>query len=161
MAKVEETPLPGVGIRYDFRTESGRRLGVLLHRSGRRELLAYREDDPDETGFTVDLGRDDARTLAELLGASVVVEHLGELQQDLEGLSIDWIPIEEGSDWAGRTLAEAAVHTMTGVSIVAFIGAGRTVAAPGAHDRLEPGLTAVAVGTPEGIGSLARQLRRR
>jgi K+:H+ antiporter subunit KhtT len=160
MAQVEETPLPGVGIRYDFRTESGRRLGVLLHRSGRRELLVYSEDDPDETSVTVDLGRDDARTLAELLGASVVVEHLGELQQDLEGLSIDWVPIDEGSDWAGKTLSEAGVHTTTGVSIVAFICAGRTVAAPGAHDRLEPGTTAVAVGSPEGISILARHLRR-
>jgi TrkA domain protein len=75
VAEVEETPLPGIGYRYDFTTADGQRLGVLVHRSGRRELLVYRRDDPDECAQTIDLGRDDARTMAELLGAARFVEH--------------------------------------------------------------------------------------
>lgn len=161
MADVVETPLPGVGIRYEFESASGRRLGVLLHRSGRRDLLIYRRDDPDECSQTIDLGLDDARTLAEILGASRVMEHLGALHQDLEGLSIDWIEIEAGSEWAGATLESAAVHSTSGVSIVALIGGERSVAAPGAGDVLSPGLTAVAVGPPDGIADVARRLRRR
>lgn len=160
MADVEETPLPGVGIRYDFATTAGRRVGVLLHRSGRRDLLLYREDDPDECALAIDLAADEARTLAELLGASRVVEALTALHQDVEGLSIDWIEIDPGSDWAGMTLREAAVHTETGVSVVALIGAQGAVAAPGADAVLEPGATAIAVGTRDGVDALTRRLRR-
>lgn len=161
MADVEETPLPGIGVRYGFTTASGRRLGVLLHRSGRRDLLVYREDDPDECALTIDLGTDDARTLAELLGASRVIEALGELHQDVEGLSIDWIEIEPGAEWADTRLGEAAVHTNTGVSVVAIIGPEGAVAAPGADAVLAAGATAIAVGTREGVEALTRRLRRR
>lgn len=161
MAEVEETQLPGIGIRYDFVTGGGARIGVLLHRTGRRELLVYRHDDPDECALSLDLGSDDARTLAELLGASRVVEQLANLHQDVEGLSIDWIEIEDGAEWAGKTLREAAVHTHTGVSVVALIGASGAVAAPGAEDVLEAGATAVAVGAAEGVLALEQRLRRR
>ena len=83
------------------------------------------------------------------------------MQQDIEGLSIDWIKIDEGSEWAGKQLSEAGVHTETGVSIVAIIGDDHVAAAPGADDVLTPGATAVAVGTPEGLERLAARLRRR
>jgi TrkA domain protein len=44
---VNQTPLPGVGLRYDFTTRSGRQIGVVSHRSGRRDLLVYDRKDPD------------------------------------------------------------------------------------------------------------------
>lgn len=161
MAEVEESQLPGVGVRYDFMTAAGARIGVLLHRTGRRELLVYRSDDSDECALALDLGSDDARTLAELLGASRVLERLGSLHQDVEGLAIDWIEIDDGSEWAGKTLREAAVHTQTGVSVVALIGKAGAIAAPGAEDVLEAGATAVAVGATEGMRALELRLRRR
>jgi TrkA domain protein len=161
MAEVEETTLPGIGVRYDFVTAGGRRIGVLLHRTGRRELLVYRSDDPDECALALDLDSDDARTLAELLGAPRVVEQLTNLHQDVEGLSIDWIEIDPGAEWAGRSLREAAVHTHTGVSVVALIGPQGAVAAPGADDVLAAGTTAVAVGALEGVRALEQRLRRR
>ena len=161
MADVEETQLPGIGIRYDFVTGGGRRLGVLLHRTGRRELLLYGEGDPDECAATIDLGSDDARTLAEMLGASRVVEQLARLHLDVEGLTIDWIDIDPDAEWAGRTLREAAVHSETGVSIVAIVGQDTAIAAPGADDVLAPGATAVAVGSSDGVVELERRLRRR
>ena len=55
MADVEETKLPGVGVRHDFATSSGQRVGVLLHRTGQRELLVYDEDDPDSCTESVRL----------------------------------------------------------------------------------------------------------
>jgi K+:H+ antiporter subunit KhtT len=161
MAEVEETTLPGIGVRYDFVTGGGSRIGVLLHRTGRRELLVYRTDDPDECALAMDLDPDDARTLAELLGASRIVEQLANLHQDVEGLSIDWIKIDAGAEWAGQRLRDAAVHTHTGVSIVALIGSEGAIAAPGADDVLAAGSTAVAVGVPEGLRDLEQRLRRR
>jgi len=160
MAEVSETTLPGVGVRYDFQTAQGTRIGVLVHRTGRRDLLVYALDDPDSLTAQLGLEPDDARTLAELLGASRIAEHLAAVQQDIEGLSIDWIVIDDGAEWAGASLRDAGVHTNTGVSVVALLGGDRAIAAPGAEDVLAPGWTAVAVGTPEGLQQLTAKVKR-
>ncbi|MGH2814647.1 MAG: TrkA C-terminal domain-containing protein [Actinomycetota bacterium] len=44
---IQETNLPGVGLRHDFTTRAGRQLGVVTHRTGRRDLLVYDREDPD------------------------------------------------------------------------------------------------------------------
>lgn len=160
MAQVEETQLPGVGVRYDFVTTEGDRIGVLAHRTGRRELLVYGTDDPDACRDVVRLDPDDTHTLAELLGTSHVSERLSALQQDIEGLTIDWLPVEATSACAGRTLRESALRSETGVSIVAVVRDGRTIPAPGGDFALQPGDTAVTVGTPEGIKELFRLLHQ-
>jgi hypothetical protein len=41
MSEIEETPLPGVGTRYEFVTAGGERLCVIAHYSGRRELAFF------------------------------------------------------------------------------------------------------------------------
>ena len=159
MSEVIETKLPGIGVRYDFRTGSGPPVGVLVHRNGRRDLMVYSKKDSAATELTLGLDADDSRTLAELLGASRVAERLAAVQQDIEGLTIDWIRVEPGAEWAGMTLSAAGVHSITGVSVVAIVGATGPVVAPGANDVLTPGSTAVAIGTKEGIELLGTRLR--
>ena len=39
--EVEEVALPGIGLRHDFQTRHGRRVGVVSHLTGKRELLVY------------------------------------------------------------------------------------------------------------------------
>lgn len=159
MPNVDETRLPGVGVRHDFLTEEGKRLGVISHFSGRRSLLLYDSDDPDSCRDTVDLAEDDVRTLADLLGASHVTEHLANLRQSLKGLAIDWLPIEAGSPYVGRPLGDTELRTRTGVSIVALIRAEETIPSPTPDQAVEAGDTAVVVGTPEGIGNALALLR--
>jgi TrkA domain protein len=158
MGEVQETQLPGVGTRFDYRTSEGDLVAVLHHRSGRRELLLYDRDDPDRCHTLLRLSADDTRTLAELLGASRVVEHLAEMQQQVSGLAIDWLDVAGGSRWEGRTLEDAQVHTRTGVSIVAVLRDEETLPAPGASFRLAAGDRLVAVGRPDGIAQLEREL---
>lgn len=38
MTELNEVDLPGVGVRYEFVTEQGQRVGVVAHRSGRRDV---------------------------------------------------------------------------------------------------------------------------
>jgi TrkA domain protein len=65
---IGETALPGIGTRFDFVTEAGDRIGVVVHLDGRRELLVYDREDPDACRGLLRLGERDARTLAQLLG---------------------------------------------------------------------------------------------
>jgi TrkA domain protein len=159
MAEVSETRLPGVGIRYEFTTHGGSRVGVLVHRGGRRDVLVYSRRDPSACELTLALDADDSRTLSELLGASRIAEQLANVQQEIEGLAIDWIRVHPDAPWAGRTLADAAVHSETGVSVVAIVNDNETIAAPGADHVLTPGATVIAIGEADGITRLAAQLQ--
>jgi TrkA domain protein len=76
MTQIDETLLPGVGVRHDFTTVAGARIGLITYRDGRRELLLYDERDPDECRASISLDDEDARALADLLGGSQIIEHL-------------------------------------------------------------------------------------
>lgn len=158
-AEVTEIALPGVGVRYEFVTEGGERLGVVHHRTGRRELLLYDTEDTDACREVIDLGEQDSRVLAELLGGSRIAEQLARLQQSVEGLVIDWLRVEPGSPFAGRTIGQSAARTRTGSSIVAVIRGEEALPAPGPDFALAPEDTLLVVGTGHGIEALARLLR--
>ena len=70
MAEVTETQLPGVGVRYEFKTGDKDHVGVVHHHSGRREIVVYDRKDPDVARSVLELSADDSRTLSDLLGAS-------------------------------------------------------------------------------------------
>lgn len=152
MTDVHETRLPGVGVRHDFETRAGRRVGVIAHHAGQRELLVYDERDPDRCRETVRLDAHDAHTLAELLGAAHVESQLAALQQSIEGLTIDWVPIRAASAAAGQTIGVMQLRERTGVTIIAIVRDGDVVPSPGADEQLLAGDTAVVVGTSERIG---------
>jgi len=155
---VNETPLPGVGLRYDFTTRSGRQIGVVSHRSGRRDLLVYDRKDPDTCTEVVQLTEEEADTLAEMLGAARIAERLAELQQRVEGLAIDWLQIRPGSPYAGRPLGDTQARSRTGTSIVALLRGDQAIPAPSPDVALQASDTAVVVGTPKGIAALTRLL---
>ena len=154
MAEVYETKLPGVGVRHDFLTEDGDRVGVIVHRSGRREIVVYDSDDPDACSPMLDLSSSDTRVLGELLGSSQVVEAVGAVQHEIDGLAIEWIQLPAESSAVGATIQDGAYRTRTGASIVAVVRGDTTVPAPTPEYRFDAGDTVVAVGTTEGLALL-------
>ena len=151
---IQETALPGVGLRHDFTTRAGRQLGVVTHRTGRRDLLVYDRSDPDRCQEVIQLTDEEADALAELLGAARLVEHLGRLQQ-VEGLAIDWLEVRAGSPYDGGTIGDTQARSRTGVSIVAILRGDRAVPAPSPQERLAAGDTLVVVGTAQGVKALS------
>ena len=59
---IERVNLPGIGMRHAFTTERGRRIGVVSHHTGRRDLVVYDADDPDTAVVSVALTGDGGRT---------------------------------------------------------------------------------------------------
>jgi TrkA domain protein len=151
LPQIEETSLPGVGLRHEFSAEDGRRIGVIHHRSGRRELFVSSPDDPDAVVLSLSLSDDESHALSEALGGSTVIENLQDLEQQIEGLAIDWLKVDEGTPYANATVGDARIRTRTGVSVVAVIRGEKAHAAPGPEFRIEPGDILVVVGTSEGI----------
>jgi len=95
--EIQETALPGVGLRQEFTTSAGRQLGVVSYRTGRRELLLYDPDDPDACREVIRLIPAEADALADLLGVARLGGRLAELHQQLAGLAISWLTIRDGS----------------------------------------------------------------
>lgn len=159
VSEIEETPLPGVGIRYSFTTESGQRLSVLHHHSGRHQLFLGRVEDPDASRLLFELTDSDSQTLAELLGASRVVREIDRLQQSIAGLAIEWIPVSPDSGVADRTIGDLEIRSTTGVTVVAALRGGRALPVPGPDFRIQGGDTLVVVGRPGDIARVVQLLR--
>jgi TrkA domain protein len=160
MAEVTETRLPGVGVRHEFTTTRGEHIGVLALRSGWHEVVRYDRADPDASATLLRLSPDDSRTLVEMLGGSRVSEAVSVVQQQVEGLAIDWLTVTPESQAVGSTIGEGQFRSRTGASIVAVVRGDTTVPAPGPEFRFEPGDVAVAVGTRDGLAQLRDLLRR-
>ena len=148
---IERVNLPGIGMRHSFTTERGRRLGVVSHHTGRRDLVVYDRDDPDSTTASVALTGGEANALAELLGTVRLVERLAELNRQVEGLVTEQIVVAPGSPYAGRTLGDTAARTRTGASIVAVLRDREVIASPGPSFAFEANDVVVAVGTRDGL----------
>lgn len=157
MAEIRETELPGVGVCYDFPTRAGRRVGVVTRATGRRELVVYAQDDPDAVEHSIDLSEQEGHTLAQLLGGEEVSDRgPGSLQGLIEGLSLDWLPVDR--DFTPRSIGDLEIRSRTGASIVAIVRGGQANPTPGPDDELTPGDTAVVVGTPEALAAVAELL---
>ncbi len=153
MTTIDESRLPGVGVRHEFTTVRGERVGVLTRNSGDRELLLYDSEDPDSCERSLRLADGDAERLAELLGLSQLVKHFGAVREAVGDLAIEWIPIAQASPFAGRTLGETEMRTRTGVSIIAVLRGSSATPAPTPDFQFEAGDTVIAVGTLEGVGA--------
>ena len=160
MRKVTETDLPGVGVRFDLQTDAGRGVGVVVHQSGRRDLVVYDERDLDRACESVELSEDEGHTLGEILGGSPVLEHLDDAIHRLEDLVISWVTIGAKSSLAGMTLAESTLRTRTGAGVVALVTDSGSIPIPVGTERLEPGDTAVVVGVPSAVMAATRLLTR-
>ena len=153
---VNVTPLPGIGVQQDFATRGGRRVGVITYRDGRSELLAFRLDDPDAVFVSTPLTGEEAGTLASLLGAPRLVEHIAEQHRDLTGIETHQLAVLADSPFAGRTLGDTALRSRSGVSVVAVLRGGSVVPSPRPDFDLAPGDLLVVVGTTQGLADAAR-----
>jgi TrkA domain protein len=151
----ERSALPGIGLLHVCTTRRGRRIGVISHRSGRRDLVIYDPDDPDTSSETVALDVEEADALAELLAASHIVERLADLERQVQGLVSERIPITPGSPYDGRTLGDTQARTRTGASIVAVVRDREVIASPRPDFGFVAGDIVVVVGTADGTAAVA------
>jgi TrkA domain protein len=155
---VERTALPGIGLQHVFTTRRGRQVGVVSHRTGRRDLAVYDKEDPDTCVVTVQLTPEEANVLAELLGTGRVVERLADLHRQVEGLVTELIPIMDGSPYDGRSLGDTQARSRTGASIVAVVRGAQVHASPRPDFVFAAGDKVVVVGTGEGTSAVAHIL---
>lgn len=156
MPEIRETKLPGVGIEYDFRTDTGDHVGVISRSSGRREVIVFDRHDPDAVAVRVELSSAESASLAELLGGTRITAQLAALSAEIEGLFVDWLPLP--ASFRPVSIADTEMRTRTGASVIAIIRGGTAIPAPGPDAELQADDTVVLVGTRDGIAGAGRLL---
>ena len=80
---LQETRLPGIGVKYALPLDDGGRVTVILHNDGLREIYWFRRGD-DDPRAVIRLDDDEARQLGAVLGGGHGRPHRRE-GQDEEG----------------------------------------------------------------------------
>lgn len=153
--KVVQTPLPGIGLRLEFVTADGQRIGVIQRQQGDLELFVSHSDNPDLAATSLELTASEVATLTGLLGGSAFSHELSHLQEAAGGVAVDWLPIEARTRYAERRLGDTHLRAHTGVSIVAVIRKGTAIPSPPPEFTFTAGDVVVAVGTIEGLAAAA------
>lgn len=151
---VNETLLPGVGIRYEFVTHTGSRVGLVARRDGKIDIVVYDAPDPDVGTEVMTLTPAEADTLAELLGGPRIAARFADLSREIPGLLSAQLPVLPGTRYVGRPLGDTRARTRTGASIVAVVRGQDVVASPGPTHVLAAGDILVVIGTDEGIAGV-------
>jgi TrkA domain protein len=158
---LEETLLPGVGVRYELRTRSGAVLGIVVQREGGAEISVYDRRDPDRARDVFRLSPEEADAVAEVLGAPRLTQRFADLSREVPGLRSARFPIAPGSPFDGRTLGDTRARTLTGCSIVALVRDADVVPSPGPEHELHAGDVLVAIGSATGLEQLDGRLSGR
>jgi TrkA domain protein len=144
---LRETRLPGVGVKYAFRTAQGGRLSVILHNDGQREIYYYRRGDDEDPTAVIELHDDEARQLGAVIGGAYERPKIVEdLEMALGELQIEWVHIPDSSPAIGKTLAECGLRAKTGVTVIAILREPEPISGAQPGDYIQKGDTLVAVG---------------
>lgn len=154
---ISETPLPGIGQRFDLRDVDGGPLTVIIHHSGRRDL--YVMGSGEDPAATVSLSDTQSRTLGAILGGAyfkpAVVE---EIEAVVGGLLIDWVTIDDHSPGAGKTIAELEIRRATKMTVAAILRDHVPLVAPEPAELLLPGDRLVIIGRQEDLPKFRRHV---
>lgn len=150
-----ETKLPGIGLRYEFTTESGDRIGVVVRRDGKRDMAIYDREDPDACRGSIELSDGDSGRLAELLGGTTITERLDDISHNVEGLAIEWITMPNSGGLTNKTIADGRIRTLTSASVVAVIRGEHAVPGPGPSFEFISGDVVLVMGDSDAVKAAA------
>lgn len=149
---VYESDLPGVGKKFEVELGDDQRLVIVTHNTGKREVFIKKQEGGDSEKL-FELPDRLARTVGTILEGAYFQPIQTERVQTMlaEGTFLEWYNVDEGSEIAGKTLADAQVRERTGVSIVAVQRDDDLVPSPSPNTVIKPGDTLVAIGSEEDI----------
>jgi len=151
---IYETDVPGVGRKFEMDLDGGRRLVVILHHDGKRDVYLRPDEDVDSEQL-FSLSGDQARKFGSILeGAYFQPVELDAVEVPLGEAIIEWHEVDEDAELAGVSLETASVRQETGASIIAIQRGEETIPNPPPETRIQPGDTLVTLGTREDQSNL-------
>lgn len=151
MSVVKESELLGIGKKFQFETEAGDNVVVVIHDDGRRELYRYDEKE-GETRCVMTLNDEESRQLAGIIGGLAYKPRAMEtIEVALNDLIIEWYKVEGKSKTLGKSIGALEVRQRTGASIIAAIKGVESIINPGPDYIITSGTTLVVAGKRQSI----------
>lgn len=157
---VKEVLIPGIGLRYEFRSHDGDRIGIVARRNGDFEVVLYAHDDPDLARPVFHLTDEEADAVAQILGAPKIAERFTELTSDIPGIDAGQVRLAAHSPFVDRPLGDTHARTRTGASIVAIVRQDQVLASPSPAEILRADDVLVVIGTRDGITGVEQLVDR-
>jgi TrkA domain protein len=131
----------------------GRDLVLVIYNTGRREIYLMEDE---ETSCVFDLTEEEAKELGFLLAGAVYQPMKAEkMELILKEVVMEWVKVETGSNFIGKTIAELQIRRTTGVSVIAIDRKGRIIPSPDPYrERIEAGDILIVVGTRQQLNHL-------
>lgn len=160
MSVIRETPLPGIGHKFEIKTRSGDKLVVIVHDDGRRELYHFYYNNPDDSISMISLDDNEARQVSAIIGGMAYKPKAVEsMEVALDDLVIEWYKIEPDCWCIGKSIGEMQVRQKTGATIIAVIGTDHSKKInPGADQVIKAGMTVIIAGERQQIQAFKRLL---
>lgn len=145
---VYEADLPGVGKKFEVELDGDRRLVIVIHNTGRREVFVRPDPDADAERL-FDLSDRLARQVGTILeGAYFQPIRTDTIDTVLsDDTLIEWAKVATDSPLAETTLAETRLRQEIGVSVIAIQRGEETITNPEPETRIEPDDTLVVLGS--------------
>ncbi len=147
--------LPGVGKKISLQTAEDKKIAVIIHHSGRRDLYFFNDTDEDDADFFISLTGEETRELgAQLLGATYQPADDEKMKIFQNQLVMEWIKLKPGSPFVDKQIAESKIRTLTGASIIAVMHGDDMIVSPDVNVVLKSGDTVMAAGKRDQIRRL-------
>ena len=147
---VYEADLPGVGKKFEVDLDGERRLVIVIHNTGKRELFV-RENPDEDAEKLFELSDRLARQVGTIMEGAyfqpIRTETIDTVLSD--DTLIEWVNVTDTSPLVGETLAETRLRQELGVSVIAVQRGEETITNPGPDTQLQPGDTLVVLGSQE------------
>lgn len=152
---IYEADVPGVGKKFEVELDGDRRLIVLIHHDGKREVyLRPGENEDGEKLFSLS-GRLARQVGSILEGAYFQPVDTEDVQVPLGEALIEWVNVRPPSSLVGRTLEEASIRQRTGASVIAIQRGDETIPNPDPDDTIQSGDILISIGTRNELAALS------
>jgi len=157
--ELRETDLPGIGKKYDLILESGKEISIIIYSTGKREIYLMEDEEPL---CAIELSDEESRELGFLL-AGAVYQPIPSTKMELimKEMVMEWIKVEEGSNFENKTIADLQVRKRTGASIIAIVRGDKIIPSPDPYrEVIKAGDTLVVVGTRNQVNQVISFCKR-
>lgn len=153
---IYEADLPGVGKKFEIELDGERRLVIVIHNTGRREVFVRPDPDADAERLF-----DLSDRLARQVGTILEGAYFQPIRTDTtdtvltDDTLIEWAKVSADSPLAETTLADTRLRQVIGASVIAIQRGDDTITNPEPDTRIEVNDTLVVLGSQAACRRLA------
>lgn len=149
---IYESDLPGVGKKFEIELGDSKRLIIVTHNTGKREVYLRPSEEADSEKL-FELSDQLARKVGTILEGAYFQPIQSERVETMlsDETMLEWYNVEENAALVGQTIANARVRERTGVSIIAIQRGDDVIPAPDPATTIEADDTLVIIGSQDDI----------